>query len=438
MFVGAKAVAATQNIDVSKLSLGEVPRVSILSIRKDQARVVYDHILGSIQASPRLSRLLYSEPTGDTITLMHPSGRPVEIRVVAGARAGSSVVARWSAGVIFDEAPRMIGADDGVVNFDDSRRACLGRLLPGAQILAVGSPWAPFGPVYDAVTERHGKPGPDMVVIRAPAPDMNPVYWTPERIEQIRTDDAAVYRTDILGEFADLESAMFLHEQLAACTRAGLVVEPEHGHHYWACMDPATRGNAWTLAIGCLDAAGRVVVVAARQWIGSSMHPLSPVAIMADIAGELSRYGCLGVTTDQYSADALVDIGIQHGLAVTVDPTTARGKIEMFEGLRTLVADCRIELPPDPVLLEDLRRVSKVVTQSGVRIELPKTADGRHADYAPAVAMLAKLCVAHPAAHQVPPKGWHHDELREVERLERKHRAPNDQRPFYSGGSPFE
>jgi hypothetical protein len=41
-----------------------------------------------------------------------------------------------------------------VVNLDHQRSSVLGRLLPNAQALYIGSPWAPFGPVYDAVTEH--------------------------------------------------------------------------------------------------------------------------------------------------------------------------------------------------------------------------------------------------------------------------------------------
>jgi len=60
--------------------------------------------------------------------------------------------------------------------------------------------------------------------------------------------------------------------------------------------------------------------------------------------------------------------------------------VEMFEALRTLVADDRIELAPVPELLEDLRRVRKRVTQTGVTIELPRLGR-RHCDYAMALAL---------------------------------------------------
>jgi hypothetical protein len=154
--------------DVSSLRPGEIPRVSVVSLKKDLADVIMNHLVGSVQASPLLRPFLIGTPTADGLMLRHPTGIPVEVCVVAGSRAGSSLVARWSAGCIFDEFPRMVGGDDGVVNWDDSRAAVIQRLLPGCQLWHIGSPWAPYGPAYEAVTEFHGKPSAQRIVIRAP------------------------------------------------------------------------------------------------------------------------------------------------------------------------------------------------------------------------------------------------------------------------------
>ncbi len=132
--------------DVSSLRAGETPRVSVVSLKKDLADVILNHLVGSIKASRLLSPFLIGDPSGDGIVLRHPTGMPVEVSVVAGSRAGSSLVARWSAGVVFDEFPRMIGGEEGVVNFDDMRQAVIGRLLKGCMLWGIGSPWAPFGP----------------------------------------------------------------------------------------------------------------------------------------------------------------------------------------------------------------------------------------------------------------------------------------------------
>ena len=131
------------------------------------------HLMGALSA-PKIAPLVVGKklaeeeiPSSGMIALRHPSGRIVEIVVVAGKRAGGGLVSYWSAGVVFDEAPRMGGEADGVVNFDDSRKSVIGRLLPGAQLWANGSPWAPLGPIHKAVETWHRKPG-RVLVLRAP------------------------------------------------------------------------------------------------------------------------------------------------------------------------------------------------------------------------------------------------------------------------------
>ena len=79
--------------DVGRLRHGEKPRVPVVSIQKDLADVIMDHLVGSVKASPLLRPFLIGDPTADTVVLRHPSGVPVEVKVTAGARAGSTLVA---------------------------------------------------------------------------------------------------------------------------------------------------------------------------------------------------------------------------------------------------------------------------------------------------------------------------------------------------------
>ena len=407
LLAAALAVRATQTCDISRLGPGETARVSVVSLTTDLAKVILDHVVGNVQAKPALKALLIGEPTSDSLMLKHPSGRAVEIKIVAGARAGSSLVARWSAGCIFDEAPRMVGADDGVVNFDDARRSVLGRLLDGAQLVWIGSPWAPFGPIYEATIEHWKKPTAHLVIVRAPAPAMNPVYWTSARVESLRQKDAQTHRTDVLAEFCDAESSLFSSTEIDTATRARpLELQREPGHQYVAAMDPATRGNAWTLVIATKRRVGlavKSVVVLARQWIGSKASPLSPAAVLAEIAELCKSYGIDCVATDQYSGDALRDIAYRHELYLHIVTVTAANKLESFESMRTRIADDAVELSPEPQLRADLLSVRKRITQSGVAIDLPRTADGRHCDYAPALALVLTSPLSEPEAPRPKP-----------------------------------
>ncbi len=377
----ALAVRWSQVCDVSMLRPGEVPRIPVLSLDKDRADVVFAHLAGSLMASPLLRGLLLEEPKGEVLLLRHPTGRPIEVMVTAGKKAGGSVVSRWLAGVIFDEFPRMDGVGDAVVNYTESRNAALNRLLGGAQIANLGSPYAPEGPAYDQVQQSYGHPTADRVVIKAPAWDMNPVYWTPAVIAEAKKDPE-VYRTDAAGEFATAEEALYSVDALARAIRPEC--EPEPGHTYTAAMDPATRGNSWSFGVFTRTGV-RKRMVCARQATGSRSEPLSPREVFRDmIAPECRRYGITHIDTDQYAIDALQDIAREFGLYLNQVSLTDREKTERFMGIKT-----RLELGDDIELVEDVRldlqRLRKRVVQNGVQIVLPLTRDGRHCDMAPVV-----------------------------------------------------
>lgn len=373
--------------DVSRLGPGEIPRVSVVSLKKDLADVIMQHLVGRIKASPLMRPFMLGEPTSESVMLRHPSGKPIEVAVVAGSRAGAGLVARWSAGCIFDEFPRMVGGDEGVVNWDDMRQAVLLRLLDGCQLWHIGSPWAPYGPAYEIVTEYHGKPSAERVVIRAPAPDMNPVTWTAEKIAQAKLDPDA-YRTDVLAEFASPEEALFSSESIDRCTRKDrAIIGPKPGNTYYAAMDPATRGNGWTLCIATREG-GKTVIVRACEWQGSREAPLDPGDVLGEIAGILAAYGLTVIDTDQAMGDALVSIGRQVGL--TLRPTTLnqQSRARRYLAIRTRLDSGEIELPPVAKLRTDLLHLRKRVTPGGMAVDLPMTSDGRHCDYAPALMLV--------------------------------------------------
>lgn len=406
LIASAVAIKASQTCDLGALQPWEVPRYSICSLSLDNAHVIFEHLAGACQHSPRVAELVCAEPTADSVYLRHPSGRPVEVKVVAGRRAGGSLVSRWLIGAAFDEAPRMVGAEDGVVNLDDLRKAALERLLPGGQLLYIGSPWAPLGPVYRAVTEHHGRPSRTHVVVRATGPAMNPHHWTPERTNRSAAPppegDPQVYLTDCLAEFADLESSLFTDAQLRAITVDGCQRLPyEPWCTYVAYMDTATRSNAWTLVIGALRRDGTCAIVYATQWL-PGVEALRPKKVLSQVKAMCDEYACPNVFTDQFGGDFVVDLGAEIGLTVTPDTVTRKSKNEEWATTRARVLEKTLTLIDAPQLIEDLKRVRKRLTPDGHTIEFPTTQDGRHCDYAPAVAGVVSRCIVDAAPEEQP------------------------------------
>lgn len=371
------------------LGAGEIPRVSVVSLNKDVARQTFHHVLGNVMKSDRLRKRLLADPSSDSILMMHPLGRPVELKVVAGARSGATLVGSWSAGVIFDEAPRMMGQESGIVNLDDLRNAVRFRLLRGSQIWYVGSPWKPSGPVYEAVKRHHGKPSKKILVIRATSDQMNPQHWTPEVVAQAYKNDPETAAVELGAQFADLRSMMFDPGSIERAVREGPLVLPfEEGLEYCAAMDPATRTNAWTLTIFTRKE-NRIIQVGAWEW-RSAGEPLDPDAVLEEVASIVHNYGIEVVLSDQWSVDAIRALGVKYRLFVRQEMISGREKFNIYSSLARRLEAGLVELCPSELVAQDMKAVVKKPSDKGMMgIVLPQTSDGRHCDYVPSTVLAA-------------------------------------------------
>lgn len=419
LLAAVTAIWDSQTVRVAHLADGEIPRFTVFSLSLDNARAVIAHLAGAL-GKKKLQHLLITkkeirewdehdpwrlaleEGTDDSVVgrfvLRHPTGRPMEIRVVAGKRAGASGLSRWLFGVCADEATRMYGATDAVVNYTHMRDAVEGRLLPGAHFLTIGSPWQSDGPVYEMFQQDFGRKNPDRVVLVAAGPDMNPYWWTPERCRKLKRKNPQAYITDVLGRFADAEQGLVPSAVIEASTRPSpLIIQYEPGHDYRAAMDPGTRTNAWTLVVAdCIRVPDIVLpsgevsswkrkkrVVYYCEWRGTSSTPLSPKAVLHESAQILAQYHLQWCYTDQFAADANVDLASDVGLDLVVDEWTAQNKSQCALNLAAQMFAGLIEIPNDPQFKRDIRLVKKKPIQKGVQITLPQTPDGRHCDYFP-------------------------------------------------------
>lgn len=394
----AKVIQMSQSINLSGTRISDEIRIPVLSVDKDSARQTYNHIVDTCKGRPALKLLIESESESEqALWLKHPSGRLIEVRVVALAKYGSTLVSRWLGGVVFDEAPRMSGESDSVKNLTESRRAIAGRILPGGQEWMIGSPYAPFGPIYDLYTERFRSPDSDLVIVKAPGPAMNPVWWTPERVKSTLIKDPAAHRTDCLAEFSDPEEALYPSELIEKCMSGGYERLPprlDEGIHYVAAMDPATRSNAWTLVIlecyglgGEFGSQAAYRVALAKQWIGSQANPLSPNRVLSEISAICQEYGTSEAITDQYSFDSLQDLAGLNSLTLQGVTWDTNNRLKFAEDVKVLLQQGRLVLPKDRVLRNDMVQVRKRVTQNGVTLVLPRSGDGRHCDFVPSLCL---------------------------------------------------
>lgn len=378
----ATAIRLSQLGDLNGVLPGEVVRVPVLSTSKDNAAAVIEH-LDSLAEKPAFASLLARKPKNGTYTLRHPQGNRVEIKVVAGSRAGNTLTSRWCLGVVFDEWPRMMGGEH-VVNFADSRKSVLARLRPGGLLFGLGSPWAPFGPAYDTVARSFGKPSRAVVVMRGRGRHLNPTWWNPERIQELSeaTDGQDILRTEEEAEFGAAKSNPFTEVIVAPMTRKE-TLEPDDLYSYVAAMDPATRRNAWTLVISTKDASGRLVQVLEQEWKGTTAEPLKPEETIKEVAAICLRYRVTVVDSDQWSGDALAALARAVGLTVVCHNRTANEKLKLYRNLLDLAVGGLLEVMPGTA--SDLKAIQFRKTQQSETVYLPENDDKRHCDYAPSL-----------------------------------------------------
>lgn len=186
-----------------------------------------------------------------------------------------------------------------------------------------------------------------------------------------------------------LEGAMesvFAPVSLDKCTRPqreDIVAVP--GYSYIAAIDPASRGNGFTLVV-CGNDGRRRQVVMVREWRGSQAQPLDLLAVMREISVLVRPYGVRTLLSDQWSGDALAVVARlpEVGLGLVQRTLTRPEKLDKFADLSRSMALGLVEIPTHPQLRADLLNVVRVVTASGMTIEL-RSIDGRHADFASAM-----------------------------------------------------
>jgi hypothetical protein len=356
---------------------GDVGVVAIISVNKDEAaqrlRLV-KAILDAIGARWR--------PIDGGIELVD---RPIAFKVYTASIAGVSGFT--CIGALCDEVAKWKDSDTGANPASEVlvslRPTMAGQ--PGARLFLSSSPLG----ALDAHAAAFAEGETNFQSVAHAATWIARPNLTEAETRALEPDDLKHRREYAAIPLEESESSVFASVLLDRATRRESVIAPQPGHTYVATMDPALRGDAWTFIIATARYVGEVLkrsVVLAREWRGTPARPLDPNAVLSEIARLGRSYGIDSVVTDQHSSDALRAIALRHGLSLVLESTTAASKLRMYEGLGSRISDDEVEIPPDPILRGDLLAVRKRLTPNGFTIELPRSG-GRHADFAPAVAL---------------------------------------------------
>jgi hypothetical protein len=333
-----------------RLSPGEVATVMVLAADRKQARSAFRYITGLLHSNPMLERMIVREDR-EAVEL---SNRTVIEVHTASFRAvrGYTVACCIADEIAFWRSEDSANPDHEIINAIRPAMATLdGRLV------ALSSPYARRGALWDAYRHQFGKPGP-ILVAQAPSRTMNPTL--PKRVvEQAMERDETAAKAEYMAEFRSDVESFITREVVEQCTVPGRVeLPPTDNARYIAFTDPSGGSkDAWTLAIAHLE--GQTVVVDATR---SRKPPFSPDAVVEEYAALLKQYGCYEVTGDRYGGQFPRELFDKYGIRYKI---ADRPRSDLYRDMLPLMNSARVELPESPQLMKELVSLERRTARSG-------------------------------------------------------------------------
>ena len=341
---------AAFNNHESKLSPGEVATVMLLAADRKQARSAFRYVVGLMRSNPMLERMIVREDS-ESIELTNRTVIEVStasFRSVRGYTVGAVVADE----IAFWRSDESANPDSEIIN---ALRPAMATL--GGKLIALSSPYARRGALWDHYSKHYGKPG-DILVAQAASRVMNPTL-PGHLVKQALERDPAAAGAEYLAQFrSDVETFVQV-EAITACTANGrLELPPITGVRYSAFVDPSGGSkDAFTLAIAHLE--GDTIVVDAIRAI---KPPFSPALVVDEFAQLLKSYRINEVTGDRYGGEFPRELFKKAGISYKLSD---RSKSDLYRDLLPLLNSGRVELLDNKQLHAELLGLERRTARGG-------------------------------------------------------------------------
>lgn len=275
------------------LAPGEVGTLAVIAADRRQARTVMRYITGFLDAIPMLKALVVNQ-TRESIEL---SNRVVIEVHTANFRStrGYTLI-----GVVCDEIAFWRN-DDGSANPDTE---ILNGLRPGmatvpeALLVAISSPYARRGALWEAYRRHYAKDG-GVLVWKGDTQSMN-ASVDPAIIAEAYEADEAAAAAEYGAEFRrDIESFISREVVDAAVVPGRFELPPIAGQDYVGFVDPSGGSqDSMTLAIAHRETDGAVL-----DCVRERRAPFNPSEVVAEFVATLKLYGISRVIGDRYAGE---------------------------------------------------------------------------------------------------------------------------------------
>lgn len=358
------------------LAPGEVATVMVIAEDRKQARAVYRYVTGLLESNPMLARLI-TRNTAEGIELSTRVCIEIHTASFRAVRGYTLLLA------ILDEIA--LWFSDGAnpdAEILSALRPGLGTL--GGRLVALSSPYARRGVLWNAYRKHHGQADSRILVAQAPTTKLNPTF-PQATIDAALEDDPARARAEYLAEFRTDVETFVSREAVEACVAPGVrEIPPIQGVRYVAFVDPSGgSADSMTLAIAHKEGE-RGVLDATRE----RKPPFSPEAVVAEHAELLKRYNITSVTGDRYAGEWPRERYRVHGISYV---PAERTRSELYQALLPAINSQQAELLDDKHLVNQLVSLERRTSRGG-RDTIDHPPSG-HDDVANAVAGAVWLAI---------------------------------------------
>jgi hypothetical protein len=316
------------------LSPGEWGTLPIIAADRKQARTVFRYVCAFFENTPMLKKMVLRKGA-EFLELKNRTAIEIHTASFKSTRGYTCL------GVIADEVA-FWPADEFSANPDKEIIAGLRPSLvtvPGSLLIAISSPYARRGMLWEAYERHFAKDDDDVLVWQAESREMNPSI-SARTVERALEEDESAALAEWCGQFRkDIES-FASKEVLDAVTIPGREELPFclQGKPYRAFCDPSGGSvDSMTLSIGHQEKEKFIVDVVREQ-----KAPFSPEATVADFSAILKAYGCFSVVGDAYAGIWPEEKFSKCGITYDRSPMV---KSDLYSAALPILNSSRCELP---------------------------------------------------------------------------------------------
>ena len=316
--------------------------------------------------------------------------------VIAAFPASGRGVRGWPiSAFVIDEAAHFVGTE-GNASLESVwqalRPSCL-QFGADARVIVSSTPTGSEGAFADLWRRAADSRVADQVAHQFSTAEMNPTIDA-EDLAAEEDRDPQWFRSEYGAEFVAGAGQYLDTQVIQAAVRLRGDLAPDQGHNWIAALDPAFSHDPFALVIVGQDTSNwrRLVVGCVRAWMpgrGASdpvEDPRSTEDRVLDEVVEICQYYRARVVTDTHLASLIQNRLGEQGLHVRVQGLRGSSHTEAFLELRARLNSGTIDLPDNPDLIRQLRRLKTRYTSVSRRVDNPREG-GWHGDLAQALTL---------------------------------------------------